>query len=130
MTTAGAPAVVRRYFDIVNAAEWPAMPALWAPDGELHAVGTPVRRGRAEIAAHFPWTLAALPVHHDEPTRVVVAGPVVLVEIHFTGRTRDDRPVEFDAVDVFDLTSDGALIARLSSWYDTAAVARAIRDAP
>lgn len=121
MTAGSAPEVVRRYFEVVNAADWAAMPALWTPDGELRAVGAPVRRGPDEIAAHFPWTLSALPVHHDEPTRVVVAGAVVLVEIRFAGRTRSDRVVEFDALDVFELADDR--IARLSSWYDTAAVA-------
>ncbi len=127
MNLGPAPEVVRRYFEAVNGADWAAVPALWAPDGELRAVGAPVRRGPDEIAAHFPWTLSTLPVHHDEPTRVVVAGSVVLVEIHFSGRTRDDRPVEFDAVDVFDLTGDGDRIARLTSWYDTAAVGRMVR---
>ena len=66
-------------------------------------------------------------MHHDEPIRVVVAGTVVLVEIHFSGRTPAGDPVEFDAVDVFDLTDDGTRIARLSTWYDTAAVGRMVR---
>jgi hypothetical protein len=35
--------------------------------------------------------------------------------------------VAFDAVDVFDLTADGTAIARLTSWYDTAAVGRMVR---
>ncbi len=86
-----------------------------------------MRRGPAAVAGHFPWTLAALPVHHDEPTRVVVAGTVVLVEIRFTGRNRAGADVVFDAVDVFDLTDDGSAIRRLSSWYDTAAVGRMVR---
>ena len=122
------PAVVERYFAAVNAEDWTTVGELFAPDGELRAVAAPVRRGPAEIAAHFPWTLAALPVHHDEPTRVVVAGTVVLVEIRFTGRNRAGGEVVFDAVDVFDLTGDATAIRRLSSWYDTAAVGRMVRS--
>ena len=121
------PPAVERYFAAVNAEDWPAVGALFAPDGELRAVAAPVRRGPAEIAEHFPWTLAALPVHHDEPTRVVVAGTVVLVEIRFTGRNRAGGEVVFDAVDVFDLAEDGTAIRRLSSWYDSAAVGRMVR---
>ena len=30
-------------------------------------------------------------------------------------------------MDVFDLTDDGTRIARLSTWYDTAAVGRMVR---
>jgi uncharacterized protein (TIGR02246 family) len=121
------PPVVDRYFAAVNADDWAAVRDVFTPDAELHAVGAPPRRGREEIVAHFPQVLAALPVHHDEPTRVVVAGSVVLAEIRFTGRNRAGDEVVFDAVDVFDLTDDGAAIRRLSSWYDTAAVGRMVR---
>ena len=121
------PPAVARYFAAVNAEDWAAIAAVFAPDAELVSVGAPTRNGRDEIAAHFPQVLAALPVHHDQPTRVVVAGTVVTVEIRFTGRTGDGTPVTFDAVDVFDLTDDGAAITRLSTWYDTAAVGRQLR---
>ncbi len=121
------PAVVERYFAAVNAEDWAAVGNLFTADAALAAVGAPTRHGREAIAGHFPWTLAALPVHHDEPTRVVVAGTVVLVEIRFSGRNRAGAEVAFDAVDVFDLTDDAAAIRRLSSWYDTAAVGRMVR---
>ncbi len=125
--SAPVPDVVTRYFAAVDAEDWAAVGDLFTDDAELAAVGAPVRHGREAIAAHFPWTLKALPVHHDEPTRIVVAGTVVLVEVHFTGRNRAGDAVVFDAVDVFDLNPDGTAIARLTSWYDTAAVARMVR---
>lgn len=125
--SAPTPDVVARYFTAINGEDWTAVEGLFAPDAELVAVGAPTRRGPKAIAEHFPWTLAALPTHHDEPTRVVVAGAVVLVEIRFTGRTREGAEVVFDAVDVFDLTPDRTAISRLSSWYDTAAVGRMVR---
>lgn len=125
------PPAVERYFAAVNDEDWATIRDVFAPDAELVSVGAPTRHGREEIADHFPKVLAALPVHHDEPTRVVVAEsaghPVVTVEIHFSGRTAHGAPVEFDAVDVFDLTDDGARIAQLSTWYDTAAVGKMIR---
>ncbi|GAA4905964.1 uncharacterized protein (TIGR02246 family) [Actinomycetospora succinea] len=122
------PPAVERYFAAVNAEDWDTIRDLFAPDAALRTVGAPTRRGRDEIAAHFPKVLAALPVHHDEPTRVVVAGPTVLVEIRFAGRTTDGRAVTFDAVDVFDLDDSGTTIEALSTWYDTAAVARQLRS--
>jgi uncharacterized protein (TIGR02246 family) len=125
--SAPTPAVVTRYFAAVNAEDWAGVGDLFTPDAELAAVGAPVRRGRTAIVEHFPWTLSALPTHHDEPTRVVVADTVVLVEIRFTGRSRAGAEVVFDAVDVFDLTEDGTAIRRLTSWYDTAAVGRMVR---
>lgn len=121
------PEAVERYFAAVNAEDWDAVGALFAPGAELRSVGAPTRHGRDAIVAHFPRVLAALPVHHDEPTRVVVAGDVVTVEIHFEGRTADGRDVAFDAVDVFDLADGGRTIAKLSTWYDTAAVGRMLR---
>lgn len=121
------PPAVERYFAAVDDEDWDAIRDLFAPEAELRTVGAPTRKGRDEIADHFPKVLAGLPVHHDEPTRVVVAGTVVLVEIHFSGRTATGAPVEFDAVDVFDLSRDGTAIERLSTWYDTAAVARMVR---
>jgi len=122
------PPAVARYFAAVNAEDWDAIREVFAEDAVLRTVGAPTRKGRDEIAAHFPQVLAALPVHHDEVTRVVVADTVVTVEIRFAGRTADGRDVAFDAVDVFDLTDDGTTIARLSTWYDTAAVARQLRS--
>lgn len=116
---------VSRYFAAVNAEDWVALGRLWRPDGELRAVGGPVRRGRDEVLAHYPAVLSGYRSHHDAPTRVIPAGDTVVVEVHFAGETTAGRRVEFDAVDVFDLT-DGA-IARLSIWYDTLAVSRMVR---
>lgn len=124
MTT---PTAVERYFAAVNDEDWAAIREVFAPDAELRTVGAPTRRGVDEIAAHFPRVLAALPVHHDEVTRVAVAGTVVTVEIHFSGRTGAGAVVEFDAVDVFDLDETGTTIEKLSTWYDTAGVARMTR---
>lgn len=124
----GMPDVVARYFAAINAEDYDALGPVFAPGAVLRAVGGVERHGREEIVAHFPKVLAALPTHHDEPTRAVVGTldghPVVTVEIHFTGRSVGDAPVEFEAVDVIDLTPDGTEITSLTTWYDSAAVGR------
>lgn len=78
--------------------------------------------GAEAIAAHFREVMGGLPSHHDEPTRIVVNGSVVVVEMVVRGRTADDRRIEFDALDVIELSPDASAIARLATWYDTAAV--------
>ena len=117
--------LVGTYFAAMNSDRFADLEPLWHPDGELHAVGAPPRIGRAAVLAHFPAVLAGYAAHHDEVTRWIEAGDTVVTEIRFTGELRDGRPVVFDAVDVFDL-AEGAII-RLSSWYDTRAVARMVR---
>ena len=48
--------------------------------------------------------------------------------IHFTGELDNGAPMEFDAVDVFDLDGDGRIV-KLSSWYDSHAVRKTLRAA-
>ena len=118
-------AVVEGYFAAINADRFGDLEPLWGADGEMHAVGAPPRIGRDAVLAHFPAVLAAYATHDDRVTRFIESGDTIVTEIHFEGRLRDGRPVEFDAVDVFDLR--GGVIVRLSSWYDTRAVARQVR---
>jgi uncharacterized protein (TIGR02246 family) len=112
--------IIDRYFAAVNAGDWTALAELFAADALLVATGAPARHGRDAVVAHYPHVLAPFAEHVDTPTRQLRAGDTVVVEIAFTGRLHDGRPIAFDAVDIFDLAGDR--IARLSSWYDTAAV--------
>jgi uncharacterized protein (TIGR02246 family) len=116
------------YFDGINGEDYAAVAALFAPDGELIAPGTEVRRGPEAIAAYFAAALKPYPEHLDDPTRFIHAGDTVTVEIHFTGRLASGAPLEFDAVDVFDFGADG-LVRRLSSWYDSHGVRSQLRRA-
>ncbi|MBF6621389.1 MAG: nuclear transport factor 2 family protein [Patulibacter sp.] len=117
-TIAVAPPVVRGFFEALNAEDWGRMATSWAADAELRAVGARPRRGRAEIMTYYDGLFGPWPQHHDEPTRVIVAGDVVVVEVRFSGTSASGKQIEFDAVDVFDL-ADGA-IRRMTSWYDLA----------
>ncbi len=123
-----ADATVQAYFEGINAERYDDVGRLFAPDGVLVAPGTEPRRGPREIAEYFRAALRRYPEHLDDPTRVIVAGRTVTVEIHFTGALESGERIEFDAVDVFDL-DDEARIERLSSWYDSHAVRRQLQAA-
>jgi ketosteroid isomerase-like protein len=121
-------ATIRAYFDGINSERYDDVGRLFAPDGELSAPGTPVRRGAEDIADYFRAALKPYPEHLDDPTRIIVAGNTVTVEIHYTGALENGARVEFDAIDVFDL-DDEARIVRLSSWYDSHGVRKMVRAA-
>jgi ketosteroid isomerase-like protein len=109
-------AVVERYFECLNTESWGEFGEIWHGDAELRAVGARPRHGRQEILEFFGRLFDPWPQHLDEPTRIVVAGEVVTVEIEFRGRSRSGREATFAAVDVFDI--EAGRIRRLSNWYD------------
>jgi ketosteroid isomerase-like protein len=121
------PDAVSTYFSAINAEDWDRLATVWQDDAELIAVGARPRKGKDAIVKYYPKTLAPWKEHFDDPTRFIVAGDTVTVEIHFSGRSADGIEVEFDAVDVFDLV-DGR-IQRVTNWYDVAAV-RALLPPP
>jgi uncharacterized protein (TIGR02246 family) len=123
-----AEATVRAYFDGINAENYEGVAALFADDGVVSAPGVPPRRGHDEIEHYFRDALRPYPDHRDEPTRTIVAGSTITVEIHFSGALASGARIEFDAVDIFDLDERGR-IARLSSWYDSHAVRQRLRAA-
>ena len=91
-----------------------------------------VGRGRLEgveaALTYFETLLAGFAEGTDRPTRFLVSGSSVVVEIDFEGCTVGGRPVAFSAVDVFDI-SDGK-IKSLSVWYDSLDVARQVKGRP
>jgi uncharacterized protein (TIGR02246 family) len=117
---------VRSYFEGINAERYEDVATLFAPDGELHAPGTEPRRGREAIAGYFAEALRPYPEHFDDPIRTLFAGDTVMVEIHYKGRHASGTAIEFDAVDVIDFDAAGKIV-KLSSWYDSHAVRKALR---
>jgi hypothetical protein len=115
------------YFAGVNDERFDDVANLFGERGELRAPGTAPRIGAAAIADYFRAALKPYPIHRDQPTRFIDAGATFTVEIHFTGETTAGMPLEFDAVDVFDFAADGT-IALLTSWYDSHAVRRQLRE--
>lgn len=122
--TAPPPPAVASYFRCMNTDDWDGLREVLAPDVEVRPVGVPPRHGVDDAVAYYSGLLAGFDEHDDQPRRYLVAGDSVTVEIHFVGRTASGSPVEFDAVDVFDLV-DGR-IARVSVWYDTLGVRRQV----
>lgn len=114
--TSNPPQAILDYFDAINTEDWDKLASLWTEDAELNVVAARPRRGREDVLTYYPRALAPFPQHYDDPVRISVAGDVVTVEIKFTGELADGRPVEFDAVDVFDMR-DGKLW-KMSSWFD------------
>lgn len=125
----GVPDAIGRYFEYINADRFEELREIFAPDVRLGMAGAKERRGVDAAVAYYPLALAPLPQHVDDPVHVVCSDDRrrVAVEIAFTGTTTGGRPVEFTAVDLFDLGDDGR-ITRLRSFYDTAGVARQLRD--
>ena len=119
---------VQAYFDGINDERYDDVGALFAPDGVMIAPGIEPKTGPEEVATYFGSALRLYPQHYDDPTRIIEAGSTVTVEIHFTGRLENGEPMEFDAIDVFDLDDEGR-ISKLSSWYDSHAVRKALRAA-
>lgn len=121
---ADAPPAVASYFRCLDAEDWDTMEGIWTDDARLRAVGARPREGREQVMGYYRRLFEPWAEHHDTPTRVVVAGDVVTVEVTFTGRTHAGVDARFEAVDVFDLR-DGRICA-LSNWYDLVAARRAV----
>lgn len=117
--------IVRHYFESINSRDWPALREVLHPHLSMRVVGRGLIEGVEAALAYFETLLAGFAEGTDRPTRFLVSGSSVVVEIDFDGRTVAGRPVAFSAVDVFDI-SDGK-IKSLSVWYDSLDVARQVK---
>ena len=121
--------VVLEYFRCVNEEDWAGLSRLWAADAELVGVGGRPRHGVDDIVTGYKKFFARWATHHDEPTRILVSGATVTVEVSFAGSTADDKAVTFEAVDVIDIDERGS-IRRLTNWYDSDRVRSQLGGAP
>ncbi|WP_420614159.1 nuclear transport factor 2 family protein [Candidatus Spongiisocius sp.] len=117
--------IVQHYFESINSRDWPALREVLHPHLSMQVVGRGRIDGVEAALAYFETLLAGFAEGTDRPTRFLVSGSSVVVEIDFDGRTVGGRPVAFSAVDVFDI-SDGK-IKSLSVWYDSLDVARQVK---
>jgi ketosteroid isomerase-like protein len=124
----GAPPAILSYFEAINNEDWDSLAEFWTDEAELRVVAARPRSGKEDVLGYYPRALKGYPKHFDDPYRISVAGDLVTVEIRFTGETAEGAPVEFEAVDVFDLR-DGKLW-KMSSWFDIEHVRRQIAKAP
>ncbi|MFB8387499.1 AMP-binding protein [Microbacterium sp. NPDC055910] len=120
-------ALLERYFTAVNSRDWDALRSVLHPDIsirhadllESHGVDSVVRLYQAILHQYREGE------HEDRPTRILIQGDLVAVEIQATVVKLDGTRVEFPAVDMIDI-QDG-LIRRVSTWYDTARVVPLIK---
>ena len=118
-------AVVERYFAAINARNWDALRQILHEDFSLRVVAAGVLHGIEAAVDYYEPLLARFEEGIDTPTRYLVSGNSVTVEIDFVGRTVDGRDVAFPAVDVFDISA--GRIRSLSVWYDSLGVAHQVK---
>jgi ketosteroid isomerase-like protein len=118
--------IVQAYFDRLNSEDWEALGELFHEDAVLEAPGFPRQRGRDTVRTYFRSALGIYPEHYDDPVRIIVAGDIATVNIHYEGTLANGYQLSFDAVDVFEMR-DG-LIGELTSWYDSYAVRQALLE--
>ena len=120
-TSTSTPAeLVTRYFDAVNGHDWDTLAEIFHPEVTIQHGMSLSSTGREKAIKLLAAVVAQFATHEDRPTRQLVAGDAVAVEIEFVGTLPDGTIVEFPAADLFD--TDGKQITRVQSWYDTAVV--------
>jgi ketosteroid isomerase-like protein len=117
--------LVEKYFDAVNNHKWEQLADVFHPDVTIQHGMTLNTQGRDKAVRLLQAVVRQFEKHEDLPTRYVIEGDVAAVEIRFSGRRRDGKPLSFDAVDIID--TDGESITRVVSWYDTAEVLHLIK---
>jgi ketosteroid isomerase-like protein len=111
-----APAVIHRYFELMNGDRWDVFGELWAEDARHMAVGAGWRQGREAIVDFYSRLFRAWTFHDDEPTRFFVAPEATTVEVTFHGTMEDGRKLDMEAVDV--IYVENGEITQLTNWYD------------
>jgi ketosteroid isomerase-like protein len=119
-TSSPSAELVRRYFNAVNNHLWDELAEIFHPDVTVQHGMSLSTSGRAKAVKLLAAVVSQFATHEDRPTRYIVSGDTVAVEIMFTGTLPDGTVLEFPAADLID--TDGKQITRVVSWYDTAVV--------
>lgn len=111
--------LARRYYQLVDAEDFPAMHDLFTDDCVYERPGYPPLRGRAEMEAFYSGTRVIASGAHriDE---LLIDGERVAVHGLFRGTLRDGSASEVGFADFF--TYDGDLIAHRRSFFFRPAV--------
>jgi ketosteroid isomerase-like protein len=108
--------ILATYFDAMNHERWDEFASLWSAESLVQAVGAKARHGVDEIVQFYQGLFAPWETHLDVPTRTIFEGATAVVEVTFSGVSRQGASITFDAIDVIDF-ADGT-IAKLTNWYD------------
>ena len=116
--------VIRAYFSAINEERWEDLGNLLDEDAQYLPVGGRLRVGRETVVEGFQGLFRAWSEHLDDAQQIIVEGEAGAALVRFRGVTTAGLPIEFDAVDYFQLR-EGRLW-KWSTWYDLPAVRAAI----
>jgi len=119
---------IEAYFSAINEERWDDFRALLTDDAKYQTVGGRPRQGADEVVEYFKGLFKAWSAHYDDPQVIIVDGDHAAAEVRFRGTSVAGLPIEFDAVDTFELR-DGKL-ARWATWYDLPGVRAALQGTP
>ncbi|WP_104106660.1 AMP-binding protein [Nocardioides sp. 616] len=123
----GHRALVTKYFDAVNTRDWTTLASVLHPEVTIRHGDLMSASGVDQVVKLYQAILLQYREggHEDRPTRILVQGDLVAVEITATVVKLDGTRLTFPAADFIDV-QDG-LLKSISTWYDTAAVVPMIK---
>ena len=113
-------ATVRRYYQLVDAGDVPALVALFSPDTVYERPGYAPLRGRDELIAFYRDTRIIVDGRHRLRS-TVSDGTAVAVHGDFEGLLKDGSRVRLRFADFFELDAEG-LFSRRDTFFFEAAV--------
>jgi len=117
--------IVTSYFRLVNEESFEALFALFHEDVVFSAPYGFHARGLDQVKPFYLQVPVNYPDHVDTPEEILVAGNRAAVFIDFVGKTRDGRPVTFQASDWFEM-EDGK-IRSLHIFFDSHALSKQLK---
>jgi steroid Delta-isomerase len=115
------------YFAAIAARDPKRIAAVFAENGEIEdPVGSPIRRGREDIAAMFAAGVAALASHVEiKVLAALPSGNSVAAHWAMVARGKAGREVKTEGIDVLRVDADG-LIVRAEGYWNAVAFRQAL----
>jgi steroid delta-isomerase len=117
------------YFAAIEARDPERIASLFAPDGEIEdPVGSPIRHGRAGVAALFASGVAALASHVEiKVLAALPSGGSIAAHWTMTARGKAGRSATAEGIDVLQVDAHG-LILRAEGYWSAAAFRKTLAD--
>ncbi len=115
-TGPGRTALVRRYYELVDAGDVAGLVAMFTEDATYHRPGYEPMRGHEGLTAFYGGERVIREGRHTVST-VVVDGSQVAVHGVFEGELHDDRKVSLRFADFFVLEADGRFSRRDTFFF-------------
>jgi steroid delta-isomerase len=115
LTTCSGEALIRRYYELVDANDVPEMVALFQPDAVYCRPGYPQLTGHADIT-HFYARQRKFRSGAHSLTAVLDTGDRVAVHGQFTGVLHDGGTMQLRFADFFEIGDDGRF-SRRDTYY-------------